>query len=163
MLGLGPAEILFVALVIIVVVGPDRLPRFMRTAGRLYGQLRRAADEMRRSLVLEADRQDANERYEELRRRRAAAKEDVEKARQATGPGVVPQQPEQPPAATAESEEHADDIGAKVERARAFREGELKGGTAGALPSGVSADEWDALPQHIRDLLASKDAEGEGS
>ena len=70
MLGLGPGEIILVLIVVIVVVGPDRLPQFMRGAGRLYSQFRRAADEMRRSLVLEADRQDAEARYEEMQRRR---------------------------------------------------------------------------------------------
>lgn len=75
MLGLGPGEIILVALAVIVVIGPDRLPHFMRSAGRMYGQLRRAADEMRRSLVLEADRQDAEERYQEMRRRRAEGQE----------------------------------------------------------------------------------------
>ena len=73
MLGLGPGELLLVLIVVIVVVGPDRLPQFMRGAGRLYSQLRRAADEMRRSLVLEADRQDAEARYEEMQRRRGEA------------------------------------------------------------------------------------------
>ena len=70
MLGLGPGEIILVLIVVIVVVGPDRLPQFMRGAGRLYSQFRRAADEMRRALVLEADRQDAESRYEEMQRRR---------------------------------------------------------------------------------------------
>ena len=73
MLGLGPGEIILVAVVIIVVVGPDRLPHFMRAAGRMYGQLRRTADEMRRAFVLEADRQDASARYEEIKRRREMA------------------------------------------------------------------------------------------
>jgi Tat protein translocase TatB subunit len=70
MLGLGPGEIILIAIVVIVVVGPDRLPQFMRGAGKMYGQLRRAADEMRRALVLEADRQDAETRYQDMRRRR---------------------------------------------------------------------------------------------
>jgi len=77
LLGLGPGEIILVALAVIVVIGPDRLPHFMRSAGRMYGQLRRAADEMRRSLVLEADRQDAEDRYQEMRRRRADRKEET--------------------------------------------------------------------------------------
>ena len=88
MLGLGPGEIILVALAVIVVIGPDRLPHFMRSAGRMYGQLRRAADEMRRSLVLEADRQDAEERYQEMRRRRA---EGPDERPTVTTQGAVPQ------------------------------------------------------------------------
>ena len=88
MLGLGPGEILFVALVIIVVVGPDRLPQFMRTAGRMYGKVRRAADEMRRSLVLEADRQDAEHRYQEMKRLR---EQRLEKTPEVVSDGAVSQ------------------------------------------------------------------------
>jgi Tat protein translocase TatB subunit len=87
MLGLGPGEILLVAVVVIVVVGPDRLPQFMRGAGRLYSQFRKAADEMRRSLVLEADRQDAESRYGEMQRRR---KEALEKTPESPSSGAVP-------------------------------------------------------------------------
>ena len=73
MLNLGLGEILVIAALILVVVGPDRLPFFMRWAGRQYGTLRRAADDMRRAFVLEADRQDADARYRELQERRRKA------------------------------------------------------------------------------------------
>ena len=86
MLGLGPGEIILVAIVVVVVVGPDRLPQFMRGAGKLYSQFRRAADEMRRSLVLEADRQDAEKRYEEMQKRRV---ERAEKTPEVPSPGAV--------------------------------------------------------------------------
>ena len=46
MLSIGLTEILLIAAVAILVVGPDRLPRVMRQLGRWYGQLRRAADEL---------------------------------------------------------------------------------------------------------------------
>jgi Tat protein translocase TatB subunit len=87
MLGLGWGEILLMGGVALVVVGPERLPRLMRDLGRYYGQLRRAADELRRSFVLEADRQDAEERYAKLQERRKAAAE----ARRAAMAGQSPE------------------------------------------------------------------------
>jgi Tat protein translocase TatB subunit len=75
MLGLGWGEILLVAGVALVVVGPERLPRLLRDLGRMYGQVRRAADDLRRSFVLEAERQDAEERYQKLQARRKAQAE----------------------------------------------------------------------------------------
>jgi sec-independent protein translocase protein TatB len=42
MFGIGFSEILIVLLVIIVFVRPDDLPKFLRTAGRLYGKAKKA-------------------------------------------------------------------------------------------------------------------------
>jgi len=92
MLGIGITELMVVVVVMLVVVGPERLPRLMRTAGRYYGQLRRAADELRRAFVLEADRMDAEERYEQLKERRQKAAEARRRAAEAAGPGTVGQQ-----------------------------------------------------------------------
>lgn len=78
MLSLGFWEIAVIVVLALVVVGPERLPRVMRYIGRQYGQLRRLADEMRRAMVLEADRQDAEERYQEMQRRR----EELQRARE---------------------------------------------------------------------------------
>ena len=65
MFSFGFGEILIIGVVLLLFVGPDRLPQLMRTAGRAYGQLRRAADEMRRAFMMEADRVDAALRVEE--------------------------------------------------------------------------------------------------
>lgn len=77
MLGLGSGEMLVIAVVALVVIGPERLPTVMRQLGRWYGQIRRTADELRRAFVLEADRQDAAERYKQLQERRKRAQEDA--------------------------------------------------------------------------------------
>lgn len=70
MLGLGTSEMVLIAVVALVVIGPERLPRILRQLGRYYGQLRRTADDLRRAFVMEADRQDAEERYQALQERR---------------------------------------------------------------------------------------------
>jgi sec-independent protein translocase protein TatB len=73
MLGIGVGELLLIGAVVLVVVGPEQLPRMMRSAGRHYGQLRRSADEIRRAFTLEADRMDAQDRAQDFQRRREAA------------------------------------------------------------------------------------------
>lgn len=90
MLGLGIGEILLIVVLVIVVVGPERLPFLIRSAGRMYGQVRRASDELRRAFVLEADRADAEERYRKLEERRKAAIEARRKAEE-DNPGAVAQ------------------------------------------------------------------------
>ncbi|MBX2803021.1 MAG: Sec-independent protein translocase protein TatB [Myxococcales bacterium] len=80
MLSFGLGEMLLVAVVALLVVGPERLPRVLRQLGRWYGQARRAADELRRAFVLEADRQDASDRYRKLQERRRQAEQSRQEA-----------------------------------------------------------------------------------
>jgi len=72
MLNMGLSEILLIAVLAIVVVGPDRLPEMMRFLGRNYGKLRRASNELRRAFQLEVDRVDAEARAAEIQGRRKA-------------------------------------------------------------------------------------------
>lgn len=97
MLSLGFWEIVVIGALLLIVVGPERLPKVMRYAGKQYGMLRRAADEMRRAFVLEADRQDAEERYEQIKQRREAAKAAREAALKAAGEGAQAQDNPLPP------------------------------------------------------------------
>lgn len=90
MLGVGVTELILICVIALIFVPTDDLPKVMRELGRRYGQLRRAADELRRAFVLEADRQDAEERLARMRERRARAERDRERALEAVGPGAVP-------------------------------------------------------------------------
>lgn len=98
MLGLGSGEMLVVAAIALLVIGPERLPRVMRTLGQYYGQLRRAADDLRRAFVMEADRQDAEERYRQLRERR---QKELEARQQREGADAGKAAPAAPPAESA--------------------------------------------------------------
>lgn len=80
MFGLGLGEMMVIGAIALLFVGPDKLPQMMREFGRYYGQLRRAADDLRRAFILEADRQDAAERYRQLQERRKAAQEARKRA-----------------------------------------------------------------------------------
>jgi sec-independent protein translocase protein TatB len=54
MFNIGPAELLVIAAVALIVLGPDKLPGAMRSVGRVMGELRRISggfqDELRRAL-----------------------------------------------------------------------------------------------------------------
>ena len=106
MLGVGFTELLLICVIALIFVPTDDLPKVMRELGKRYGQLRRAADELRRAFVLEADRQDAEERMARMRERRAKAEADRERALGAAGPGAVAHEP---PLPGAEGLEPADD------------------------------------------------------
>ena len=60
MFDIGWSEMLVVAVVAIIVVGPKDLPRMLRTVGRTLGQLRRTANDFRRQFddaLREAERE----------------------------------------------------------------------------------------------------------
>jgi sec-independent protein translocase protein TatB len=81
MLGLNFSEIMVIAIVLIVVVGPERLPPMLKTAGRYYGQVKRMSDEFRRALMLEVDREEAEQRAAQFKKRREEAKRIADEAR----------------------------------------------------------------------------------
>jgi len=45
--GIGMSEILLLAVLVIIVVGPEELPKLLRTVGRYMGQVKRVADDFR--------------------------------------------------------------------------------------------------------------------
>jgi sec-independent protein translocase protein TatB len=108
MLGMGMSEMALIMVVAILVVPPDQLPKAMRQMGRWYGQIRRAADDLRRAFTLEADRQDAAERYKELQERRRKAQELRRKAEgdAPAGPVAQPEAVSAPPPVPVEATPH---------------------------------------------------------
>ena len=49
--GLGYSEILVIAVIALIVIGPKRLPELLRNVGKVMGQLRRASDDLRREIL----------------------------------------------------------------------------------------------------------------
>lgn len=109
MLGMGMSEMALIMVVAILVVPPEQLPKVMRQLGRWYSQIRHAADDLRRAFTLEADRQDAAERYRALQERRRKAHEQRKKDEAASG-GIA--QPEAVSAPPPEATVATDDDGA---------------------------------------------------
>ncbi len=91
MFDLGIGEMMLIAVLVIVFVGPDGLPDMMRVMGRFYGQMRRASDDLRRTFNAEVARVDSDRRRDDLRQRR----EERERARAVQGDaaGAAPEPP----------------------------------------------------------------------
>ncbi len=160
MFGLGLGEILLVAVVLLVAVGPERIPSFMREAGKIYGQVKRASDELRRAFVLEADRMDADERYQKLRERQKAAEEARKTAQEATG-GAAQAPVLAPPTLKAPGPDAARDatIDADPETPAPPRRPPATSIEAPAeIPDGISADEWSKLPPRVQQMLRNTQA-----
>lgn len=72
MLNVGFGEILLIAILALVVVGPERLPGLLRKAGEQYARLRRAAFDLQNAFMDEGDLLDAAGRGEIARPSRAS-------------------------------------------------------------------------------------------
>ncbi len=95
-------EMLIIGVVILVFVGPDRIPELMSTAGKYYGRFRRMSDDLRRAFNAEVARHEADRRRQELEARRKAAEEARQAEREAASatetegaPAEAPMAPEE--------------------------------------------------------------------
>ena len=80
MIDLGVSKLALIAVVALVVVGPERLPRVARLAGNLLGRAQRYMAEVRS----EVNRQIDLEEFKKLREDSVAAMKDVENTIQST-------------------------------------------------------------------------------
>ncbi len=55
MFGIGPEELFLIAVIALLVLGPERMPKVMRDIGRVVGDLRKTSDELREEFM-NADR-----------------------------------------------------------------------------------------------------------
>jgi Tat protein translocase TatB subunit len=53
MFGLGFTEIITILVIVLLVLGPDKLPEFTRTLGKTIWKIRHAADELKDELRLD--------------------------------------------------------------------------------------------------------------
>lgn len=119
MFGIGGTELLVLAAVALVVVGPKRLPEVMRLFGKGLGEFRRMAHDVRSTVTAEMDRIDLEEKtkkaHEELFGDKkpedpaAAARAPEEKASPADGQAPQAQAQAQGTSAQAPEAEHVMD------------------------------------------------------
>jgi sec-independent protein translocase protein TatB len=86
MFDIGWSELLVIAIVAIVVVGPKELPRVLRTFGTYAGKLKRTAAEFRRQfdeVMLESELEEARKSFER------AAKQAEAELKLSDGPPVM--------------------------------------------------------------------------
>jgi len=80
MIDLGVSKLALIAVVALVVVGPERLPKVARMAGNLFGRAQRYMAEVKS----EVSRQMEVEEFKQLREQSAAALREVESSLQST-------------------------------------------------------------------------------
>jgi Tat protein translocase TatB subunit len=61
MLGIGGSEIVIIALLVLIIFGPSKLPQMARDIGRFVGEARRSIDEFKDELTAAPDEDDEGE------------------------------------------------------------------------------------------------------
>lgn len=56
MFNIGPFELIVVFVVVLLVLGPQKLPELARTLGRTLGEFRRASEDLKTSLTIDVSR-----------------------------------------------------------------------------------------------------------
>ena len=90
MFGIGSSELLVILIVAFVVLGPSHLPKIAKTLGKAMGEFRRVSTDFQRTLNLEAEKEEHEERKRQAEKeffsqerqgeKPAEAQTDVEKA-----------------------------------------------------------------------------------
>ena len=62
MFGIGSSELLVILVVALLVLGPSHLPKIAKTLGKAMGEFRRVSSDFQRTLNLEAEKEDHEER-----------------------------------------------------------------------------------------------------
>ena len=68
--GVGPAEIILVAVLFLLLFGPSKLPQMARDIGRFVNEARRSMDEFKSELTAGVDDDDDDEKDKTPRRKR---------------------------------------------------------------------------------------------
>ena len=87
MFGIGSSEFLVILIVAFLVLGPSHLPKIARTLGKAMGEFRRVSTEFQRTLNLEVEKEEHEERKKqaekEFFRQDAQAEKNTEKPTEA--------------------------------------------------------------------------------
>jgi sec-independent protein translocase protein TatB len=94
MFGIGSTEILIICVVALLVIGPQKLPGFLRTLGKGLAEFKRMSSDVKSTLDQEIQRADAEEREKEAKRTTQKTRKEAREAGDNTAeraPEVTPE------------------------------------------------------------------------
>jgi Tat protein translocase TatB subunit len=64
MLGIGMPELIVIAVIALIVIGPDKLPGLAKTLGRIFGELKKATNEFKETMEVESKMADVKKAFD---------------------------------------------------------------------------------------------------
>ena len=101
MFGIGTTELMIILVIALIVIGPQKLPEIARTLGKGFAEFKRMSNDVKRTVDLEAERLEQEERQSKVKKRLFDEKPDTEAG------------PEQPPEEAGQKESPAEDQAAE--------------------------------------------------
>ncbi len=66
MFGIGMPELIVIAVIALIVIGPEKLPGLAKTLGRMFGELKKATNEFKETMEVESKLTDVKKAFEDL-------------------------------------------------------------------------------------------------
>ncbi len=139
MFGIGTTEFLVIIVVAILVLGPEHLPKIMRTVQKTMSDFRRISTEFQRTLNLEANQEEYRERQREMAQ---ATPKTVKKKKKKPAPAPEPDQESAQEIVTLENAVPQDTtaVAAPQQTAAATSSDMPAGGSPDSSPAAVAGD-----------------------
>jgi len=64
MLGIGMPELIVIAVIALIVIGPEKLPGLAKTLGRMFGELKKATNEFKETMDVESKMTDVKKAFD---------------------------------------------------------------------------------------------------
>jgi Tat protein translocase TatB subunit len=79
MLGIGMPELIVIAVIALIVIGPEKLPGLAKTFGRMFGELKKATNEFKETMEVESKLADVKKAFDGINETEIADKAETVK------------------------------------------------------------------------------------
>jgi Tat protein translocase TatB subunit len=77
MLGIGMPELIVIAVIALIVIGPEKLPGLAKTLGRIFGELKKATNEFKETMEVESKMADVKKAFDGINEKDLIDKAEV--------------------------------------------------------------------------------------
>jgi Tat protein translocase TatB subunit len=79
MLGIGMPELIVIAVIALIVIGPEKLPDLAKTLGRIFGELKKATNEFKETMEVESKMADVKKAFDGINEKDMVDKAEADK------------------------------------------------------------------------------------
>lgn len=77
MFGIGMPELIVIAVIALIVIGPEKLPGLAKTFGRMFGELKKATNEFKETIEVESNLTEVKKAFEDINKIEAVDKTEI--------------------------------------------------------------------------------------
>lgn len=77
MFGIGMPELIVIAVIALIVIGPEKLPDLAKTLGRMFGEVKKATNEFKETIEVESKLTDVKKAFDDINEKEAIDKAEI--------------------------------------------------------------------------------------